>query len=61
MATKNPYGRSDKANERANRDREVAADPDIRGVSKGRLGRMADERNVNQDTPERVEREWRRR
>lgn len=59
-ATKDPYGRSEQANRRAGRDREVLADPDIRGSRSGRRGQYDDARSSTHNSPERVEREWSR-
>ncbi len=46
--------------ERDRRDRDTLADPDVRGVRQGRLGRGQDPRFPNGNTPEKVERAWRR-
>ncbi len=47
-------------NERQRADREVLADPDIRGVRQGRRGLGQDPRFPNGNTPEKVERAWKR-
>lgn len=41
-------------------DRDTQADPDTRGVFKGRRGRFDDARIANGNNPERVERAWKR-
>ena len=41
-------------------DREVLADPDIRGVRQGRRGKGDDPRVPNGNDPGRVERAWKR-
>ena len=47
--------------EQARKDREVLADPDIRGVQKDRRGRGAsDARVAAGNDPKRVERMWKR-
>jgi hypothetical protein len=47
--------------EQARRDREVLADPDIRGVRKDRRGRGSDDARVAAgNDPKRVERMWKR-
>lgn len=47
-------------NDRQRQDRDVQADPDVRGVQKGRRGKDDDPRSPNGNTPERVERAWKR-
>lgn len=59
-ATKDPYGRGESANTRAHRDREVLADPDIRGTRAARRGQHDDVRSRTKDSPEVIERQWRR-
>ena len=51
---------SDETERRNERDRGTLADPDIRGSRRGRLGKGDDERYPNANTPERLERAWKR-
>lgn len=56
----NGRGRGDEEQRRWELDHKVAKDPDIRGATKGRLGRQDDVRHPNENSPDKHERKMKR-